>query len=173
MAVYEQEERARSALETFLQDVEHKLNEHLISYFTHEVVSGKMQWEVFSSFMLGLLIDPADTPDINNKLIQVFDVMHQGDGTRSITASCASSVSSLTSGASRGAVRRHVVDTHGVVGNQESCLQGQVPVVADDGMQGNRVPQEPEHDGETHHSSTLEGELISQTSLDYSGTTQF
>ena len=172
MAVYEQEERARSALETFLQDVEHKLNEHLISYFTHEVVSGKMQWEVFSSFMLGPLIDP-DTPDINNKLIQVFDGMRQGDGARSITASCTSSVSSLTSGASRGAVRRHVVDTHGVVGNQESCLQGQVPVVDDGGMQGNRQVQEPEHDGETHHSSNLDGELISQTSLDYSGTIQF
>ena len=41
----------------FLQDIaEHKLNEHLIRYFTREVVvSGKMQWEVFSLLiMLGL-----------------------------------------------------------------------------------------------------------------------
>ena len=155
----EHEERARDALATFLQDVEHKLSEKDISQVTRDVVSENCRLDQFVLVMRLALVD--SDPD-TNKLIQVFDVMHQGDGTRSITASCTSSVSSLTSGASRGAVRRHVVDTHGVVGNQESCLMGQVPVVDDGGMQGNRQPQEPEHDGETHHStSTLDGELIS------------
>ena len=169
-------QNARDALGRFLQQVEHKFTEDTIDEVTDLVLSGEMNLRGFAVVMQGFLVHNPG-PEIIN---EVFDAMHQNTGS-SIAASDGSSVAAATNAStltskSGGSNNETMLFDIGIVESAESNRQEQVHLVHEAGSQGANTsieaysqPQEASYDGPSD-SSVLQGELISQQSMDYSST---